>query len=149
MLHVYGRVKCHVKRGPTDASWCRVQADAEYALKLQEDEFREREEGLDLDKRRLRQTVKEHEYADQQHVLQIRQEHYKEISMLRLQFEHQVCARVASTSLTNYRAWICKLAWTRVDLAWTRVDMVHAAEWDCELATLSSSRSTTVQSNLP
>lgn len=79
------------------------KADVEYALKLQQDEFRGRETELGQDKRRLKQEVKEHEFASQQHVLELRRDHAKEITKLRQAFELQVRSSSAvrhTTALT-------------------------------------------------
>jgi hypothetical protein len=65
------------------------KADVEYSLKLQSDEFREREGELDVDKRRLKQDVKEREFTSQQHVLEMQRDHAKEITKLRQAFELQ------------------------------------------------------------
>lgn len=66
-----------------------IKADGEYALKLQSDEFQQREQSLDTDKRRLKQDVKEHEFADQEHILETKRDHAKEITKLRQSFELQ------------------------------------------------------------
>lgn len=66
------------------------KVDTEYALKLQQEDFQSREDELDRDKRRLKHEVKEHEFADQQHVLEMQRDHAKEITKLRQAFELQV-----------------------------------------------------------
>lgn len=68
------------------------KVDTEYALKLQHEDFQAREDELDRDKRRLKHEVKEHEFADQQHVLEMQRDHAKEITKLRQAFELQVLA---------------------------------------------------------
>jgi hypothetical protein len=68
------------------------KADVEYALKLQQDEFRKHESELGVDKRRLKQELKEQEFAAQQQVLELRRDHAKEITKLQQAFELQVCA---------------------------------------------------------
>jgi growth arrest-specific protein 8 len=77
------------------------KADVEYALKLQQGEFRTREEDLEKDRRRLKREVKEHEFADQQHVLEMQRDHAKEITKLRQVFELQVRCRQLSFELPN------------------------------------------------
>ena len=69
------------------------KADTEYSLKLQQDDFKDREGELDRDKRRLKQDVKEHEFAGQQHVLEMQRDHAKEITKLRQAFELQARTR--------------------------------------------------------
>lgn len=66
------------------------KVDTEYALKLQHEDFQAREDELDKDKRRLKHEVEEHEFADQQHVLEMQRDHAKEITKLRQAFELQV-----------------------------------------------------------
>ena len=67
------------------------KVDTEYALKQQHEEAKTREDEQDRDKRRLKQEMKEHEFADQQHVLEMQRDHSKEITKLRQAFEQQVC----------------------------------------------------------
>ena len=90
------------------------KADVEYSLKLQSDEFKARDGELDVDKRRLKQDIKEHEFAGQQHVLETQRDHAKEITKLRQAFELQVrqhtCAVVASAKLCLRPQILCRLA---------------------------------------
>jgi growth arrest-specific protein 8 len=90
------------------------KADVEYALKLQQDEFRDREGELDKDKRRLKQEVKEHEFAGQQHVLELHRDHAKEITKLRQAFELQVCCLSRAHAVRRvYAVSTRQTAWTR------------------------------------
>lgn len=78
------------------------KVDTEYALKLQHEDFQAREDELDRDKRRLKHEVKEHEFADQQHVLEMQRDHAKEITKLRQAFELQVPTLFVFTSVCRY-----------------------------------------------
>jgi growth arrest-specific protein 8 len=71
------------------------KVDVEYALKLQQEDAKGREDELDRDKRRLKQEIKEREFADQQHVLEMQRDHAKEITKLRQAFEQQACTQVS------------------------------------------------------
>ena len=64
-----------------------LKADAEMALKLQQDEFRKRSAELNKDKRSLKLELKELELAHEDVVRQLKLEHAKEITKLRQEFE--------------------------------------------------------------
>jgi growth arrest-specific protein 8 len=85
------------------------KADVEYALKLQQDEFRKHEEELEVDKRRLKQELKEHEFASQQQVLELRRDHAKEITKLQQAFELQACPNLWKEGLLEACMHCCPL----------------------------------------
>lgn len=66
-----------------------LKADGELALKLQQDDFRKRENELNKDKRNLKFELKEQELSNQDTIRQLKLEHAKEITKLRQEFELQ------------------------------------------------------------
>ena len=64
-----------------------LKADAEMALKLQQDEFRKRSAELNKDKRSLKLELKELELASEDVVRQLKLDQAKEITKLRQEFE--------------------------------------------------------------
>lgn len=91
------------------------KVDTEYALKQQQEESKTREDEQDRDKRRLKQEMKEHEFADQQHVVEMQRDHSKEITKLRQAFEQQVrfqpftCLSASVVSLFCSTMILCSL----------------------------------------